>query len=75
MQICFLVIINHQIIIFSTCLAVNMLADVGKVMGAGSIGKKLSDRNILLINRISGLLYLVFGLVVLGGIVYTLIKD
>lgn len=66
---------NHQIIIFATCLIINMLADVGKVMGAGYIGKKLSDRNILLINRISGVLYLVFGLIILGGIVYTLIKD
>jgi threonine/homoserine/homoserine lactone efflux protein len=66
---------NNQIIIFCTCLGVNMLADVGKVLGAGSLGKKLSDRNILLINRISGFLYLIFGLVILSGIVYTLIKH
>jgi threonine/homoserine/homoserine lactone efflux protein len=66
---------NHQLIIFITCLAINMIADVGKVMGAGYIGKKLSDRNIVLINRISGLLYLVFGLTILSGIIYTLIKD
>lgn len=66
---------SHQVIIFCTCLAVNMLADVGKVMGAGSLGKKLSDRNILRVNRISGFLYLLFGLAILGGIIYTLIKD
>jgi threonine/homoserine/homoserine lactone efflux protein len=66
---------NNQIIIFCTCLGVNMLADVGKVLGAGSLGKKLSDRNILLINRISGFLYLIFGVVILSGIIYTLIKD
>lgn len=66
---------NHQLIIFITCLAINMMADVGKVMGAGFIGKKLSDRNIVFINRISGLLYLVFGLTILSGIIYTLIKD
>jgi threonine/homoserine/homoserine lactone efflux protein len=66
---------NHQLIIFITCLAINMMADVGKVMGAGYIGKKLSDRNIVLINRLSGLLYLVFGLTILSGIIYTLIKD
>ena len=64
-----------RIIIFSTCLAVTILADVGKVMGAGYIGKRLSDRVILLINRISGILYLVFGVVILAGIIYTLIKD
>jgi threonine/homoserine/homoserine lactone efflux protein len=66
---------NHQIIIFITCLAINMLSDVGKVLGAGYLGKKLSDKNILLINRLSGVLYLVFGLAILSGIVYTLIKD
>jgi threonine/homoserine/homoserine lactone efflux protein len=66
---------NHQIIIFATCLGVNIMADAGKVMGAGYIGKKLSDRNILLINRISGFLYLAFGLAILTGIIYTLIKD
>ncbi len=66
---------NHRIIIFTTCLAVNMLADIGKVMGAGKLGKKLSDKNILLINRISGFLYLIFGVAILGGIVYTLIKH
>lgn len=64
-----------RIIIFSTCLGINMLADVGKVMGAGYIGKKLSDRVILLINRVSGILYLVFGVVILIGIIYTLVKD
>jgi len=64
-----------RIIIFTTCLAVNMLADVGKVLGAGYIGKKLSDRIILIINRASGVLYLVFGVVILVGIIYSLVKD
>lgn len=66
---------NEQVIVFATCLAINMLADVGKVLGAGVIGKKLSDRNILLINRISGVLYLVFGTVILVGIIYSLLKS
>jgi threonine/homoserine/homoserine lactone efflux protein len=66
---------SHRIIIFSTCLAVNMLADIAKVLGAGYIGKKLSDRVILIINRVSGVLYLIFGFVILAGIIYTLIKD
>ncbi|MEI9955386.1 MAG: LysE family translocator [Ferruginibacter sp.] len=66
---------NQRIVIFVTCLSVNFLADMGKVLGAGSLGKKLSDKNILLINRISGILYLIFGGVILSGIVYTLIKH
>ena len=65
----------HRVIIFTTCLGVTMLADVGKVFWAGYIGKKLSDRVILLINRVSGILYLVFGITILTGIIYTLIKD
>jgi threonine/homoserine/homoserine lactone efflux protein len=64
-----------RIIIISTCLAVNMLADIGKVLGAGYIGKKLSDRVILIINRVSGALYLIFGFVILAGIIYTLVKN
>lgn len=64
-----------RIIIFTTCLGVNMLADVGKVLGAGYIGKKLSDRVILIINRASGVLYLAFGFVILAGIIYSLVKD
>ena len=66
---------NNRIIIFCTCLAMNMLADIGKVLGAGYIGKRLSDKNILLINRLSGLLYLGFGGVILTGIIYSLIKH
>lgn len=65
---------EERVVIFSTCLGMNILADVGKVFGAGSIGKKLSDKNILLINRLSGLLYLCFGGVILTGIFYTLMK-
>jgi threonine/homoserine/homoserine lactone efflux protein len=64
-----------RIIIFSTCLAVNMLADIAKVLGAVYIGKKLSDRVILIINRVSGALYLIFGFVILAGIIYTLVKN
>jgi threonine/homoserine/homoserine lactone efflux protein len=67
--------LHDRIIIFSTCLGVNIIADIGKVMGAGYIGKKINDRVILLINRASGILYLVFGAVILAGIIYTLIKD
>lgn len=32
---------NHRIILFCTCLGVNMLADVGKVMGAGYNRQKI----------------------------------
>ena len=66
---------EDRIIIFLTCVGINMLADIGKVLGAGAIGKKLSDKNIILINRLSGVLYLIFGIVILSGIIYTLISQ
>ncbi len=66
---------HDRIIIFATCLGVNMLADIGKVLGAGYIGKRLSGRVVLIINKVSGALYLIFGFVILGGIIYTLLKD
>ena len=65
----------ERIIIFTTCLGVAMMADIGKVLGAGYIGKKLSDRVILIINRVSGVLYLAFGFIILAGIIYTLVKE
>ena len=66
---------NERVIIFTTCLGINMMADVGKVLGAGSIGKKLSDKNIIRINRLSGALYLLFGAIILTGIIYSLLKK
>ncbi|MFT3978974.1 MAG: LysE family translocator [Ferruginibacter sp.] len=66
---------KEQVVVFATCLGVNILADIGKVMGAGIIGKKLSDKNIILINRISGLLYLAFGVSLLAGIIYSFFHD
>lgn len=66
---------KEQIVVFATCLVVNMLADIGKVLGAGVLGKKLSDKNIIRINRISGLLYLGFGITILAGIIYSILKD
>ncbi len=67
--------LDDRIIIFSTCVGINMLADTLKVLGAGAIGKKLSDKNIIFINRLSGLLYLSFGIALLTGIIITLLKT
>jgi threonine/homoserine/homoserine lactone efflux protein len=65
---------NERLIIFCTCVLINVLADIAKVLGAGFIGKKLSDQNIVRINRFSGVLYLIFGISILSGIIYTLVK-
>lgn len=63
--------VRDRIIIFSTCILVNFGADVGKVLLAGKLSKKLTHRNIVLINKISGLLLLIFGIALFLGILYS----
>lgn len=60
--------IRDRIIIFVTALILNMTADVAKVTLAGKLRSKLTVKNIRLINKISGLILLVFGTVLLVGV-------
>jgi len=63
--------VKERVIIFSTCILVNFGADVGKVLLAEKLSKKLTHRNIELINKISGLLLLIFGIALLFGVLYS----
>lgn len=54
---------NQRILIFSICLAVNIAADIFKVMLAGKLRNKLTLHNISLINKVSGVILVGFGLV------------
>ncbi len=67
--------IRERIIIFATCLIVNMSADVGKVVLAGKLRSKLTIKNIRLINKVSGLILLCFGAVLFGGLVFFIKKH
>ncbi len=67
--------IQERIVVFSTCLIINMSADILKVVLAGKLRKKLTDKNIMLINKISGSLLILFGILLLLGIVYTATKS
>jgi threonine/homoserine/homoserine lactone efflux protein len=60
--------IRDRIIIFATALLFNMAADVIKVIVAGKLRKKLTVKNISLINKISGLILFIFGTVLLFGV-------
>lgn len=60
--------VRDRIIIFSTALLVNMGADILKVILAGKLRKKLTLKNIRLVNKISGLILLIFGTVLILGI-------
>ena len=66
--------IRDRIIIFSTAIIFNISADVVKVRLAGKLRKKLTVKNIRLVNKISGLILLVFGTVLLFGVLIFLRK-
>jgi len=59
---------DERIIIFSICLLLNMAADIFKINLAGRLRKNLTDRNITIINKISGLMFLIFGLLLIAGV-------
>jgi threonine/homoserine/homoserine lactone efflux protein len=61
---------KQRIIIFSVCLLVNMSADVGKVLMAGRLGKKLTLHNLSIINKISGTILIGFGIALLWGVIF-----
>lgn len=66
--------IKERIVIFTTCILVNLGADILKVVLAGKLSNKLTHKNLVLINRISGSLLLIFGISLLVGIWYSLTK-
>jgi threonine/homoserine/homoserine lactone efflux protein len=67
--------LRQRIIIFSVCLFVNMAADVGKVMMAGKLGKRLTLHNLSIINKISGLILIGFGVVLAWGVIFITHKS
>ncbi|MBL7696730.1 MAG: LysE family transporter [Chitinophagaceae bacterium] len=58
---------NERIIIFSISLALNVTADILKVLMAGKLRTRLTVHNISLINKISGTILLGFGIALLVG--------
>jgi threonine/homoserine/homoserine lactone efflux protein len=61
---------RERVIIFSTCLLINMAADVGKVMMAGKLRKRLTVHNLNIINKISGAILIAFGIALLYGVIF-----
>jgi threonine/homoserine/homoserine lactone efflux protein len=52
---------EQRIVIFSTCLLINILADILKVVMAGKLRQRLTQHNISIINKISGTILIGFG--------------
>lgn len=63
--------VNERVTIFTLCLSINILADVAKIKLAGGLRKKLTYRNIRIINKISGLLFMAFGIALLAGVIFS----
>lgn len=59
---------DERVMIFSICLLMNMSADFFKINLAGRLRKKLTDQNITIINRASGLMFIIFGAMLILGV-------
>lgn len=62
--------IKQRIIIFVTCLAVVLMLDIAKVMLAGKIRNRLTPHNIHILNRINGIILIVFGIALIWGLLF-----
>lgn len=60
--------VNERIIIFTTCLAFMLSTDILKVMLAGKIRNRLTPHNIHIINRINGIILIIFGIALIWGL-------
>lgn len=61
--------VNNRIIIFTTCLLWMLGTDVLKVLLAGKIRNRLTPHNIHIINRVNGLLLIIFGIALVWGLI------
>lgn len=59
---------QYILVAFAVCLLLNLFADILKVMLAGKIREKLNPHNIHIVNRIAGIIYIVFGVLLIYGI-------
>ena len=56
---------EERVVIFSICIFINVASDILKIKLAGKLRNKLNEKNIAIINKIAGLIYAAFGLVLL----------
>ena len=52
--------IQYKLIVFGTCLGFVLLSDLIKVFLAGKLRPRLTEKNLLWINRVSGMIILIF---------------
>ena len=57
--------IQYKLIVFGTCLGFVLLSDLIKVFLAGKLRPRLTEKNLLWVNRFSGMIILIFSAVLL----------
>jgi threonine/homoserine/homoserine lactone efflux protein len=66
--------INHtleeRITLFSTALILVLIADIIKVLLAGKLRERLTPKNIILINRLNGIILIGFAIALLSGLLF-----
>jgi len=60
---------NERLVVFSLCLSINIVADIFKIKLAGKLRETLTEKNISIINKISGLLFIGFGIALLLSVI------
>ena len=63
--------IQYRIIVFAMCLIVVFLMDSAKVLLAGKIRQKLTPHNIHIVNRIAGIIFVLFGI----GLMWSILTN
>ena len=66
---------DERVTIFSICLLLNMAADFLKIHLAGKLRRKLTDRNITIINKTSGSMFVIFGILLIAGVIWATAKH
>src|SRR5689334_2830898 len=61
--------LNQKIVAFTTCLLWMLGSDILKVFLAGKIRNRLTPHNIHIVNRINGLLLIIFGFALVWGLI------
>ena len=67
--------LNEKVVTFSICIGMNIAADIFKINLAGKLRNKLNDKNIAIINKISGFMFLAFGVALIVGVWFTKTKT
>jgi threonine/homoserine/homoserine lactone efflux protein len=67
--------LQEKITTFAICIGMNVGADVLKINLANVVSKKLNDKSIVIINKISGAMFLAFGVALIFGVWYNKLKS